>query len=33
MYEAFPRSDYYDPSAPPHGRRQTTHQPDPADPG
>lgn len=29
MYEAFPRSDYYGPSAPPRGHRLTTHQPDP----
>ena len=27
MYEAFPRSDYYGPSAPPCGHRQTTRQP------
>ena len=29
MCEAFPRSDYYDPSAPPCGHRRTTRQPDP----
>src|ERR1700712_1265110 len=28
MCEAFPRSDYYGPSAPPCGHRSTTHQPD-----
>ena len=28
MYEAFPRSDYYGPSAPPCGHRLTTRQPD-----
>jgi hypothetical protein len=28
MREAFPRSDYYGPSAPPCGHRLTTHQPD-----
>jgi hypothetical protein len=30
MYEAFPRSDYYGPSAPPHGHRLTMRQPEPA---
>src|SRR5215211_2468602 len=30
MREAFPRSDYYGPSAPPHSHRLTTRQPDPA---
>jgi hypothetical protein len=30
MYEAFPRPDYYGPSAPPHSHRLTTRQPDPA---
>lgn len=29
MYEAFPRSDYYGPSASPRSHRQTTRQPDP----
>lgn len=28
MREAFPRSDYYSPSAPPHSHRLTTRQPD-----
>ncbi len=28
MCEAFPRSDYYGPSAPPQGHRLTTRQPD-----
>ena len=27
MWPAFPTSDYYEPSAPPHGRRRTTHLP------
>lgn len=27
MYAAFPRSDYYEPSAPPHGHRPTTRLP------
>jgi hypothetical protein len=33
MYEAFPRSDYYGPSAPPHGHRLTMRQPESAAPG
>lgn len=28
MYAAFPRSDYYEPSAPPHGHRPTTRLPE-----
>jgi len=30
MHEAFPRSDYYGPSASPRGHRLTTRQPEPA---
>jgi len=33
MCEAFPRSDYYGPSAPPQGHRLTTRQPEKTVPG
>jgi hypothetical protein len=33
MWTALPSSDYYEPSAPPHGRRRTTRQPAPSAPG